>query len=310
MKQIYFILFYFVVILTGCAEKVIAYKEFSAHDKSYTVQIPTDFSLDCSFGNTMTFMRETSNSSDFAIIEITQTYDGLNSFESSLDSDGKFNYSVYKRTHNAIFARCVRGLWSAVKLGMLKDINGNQYVISLSAQNSSSLSEQIIEHIFDSMVEGIPSEVTEEKDNTSESEVDFIKYSNPYFSISYPKDWIIVAQPDEMSDVYIGAPDGSIGFTVVRFDTEYSLEDMVMEAKTNSELYEMPVTKCENIKINGLTCNRMINEYDFQGIRVKTIAYSFKKANTFYSIKFGTEKKSVDKNLDLIKEIIYTLTLK
>ena len=310
MKQVYFIFLLFVVIMTSCNEKTISYKEFSAHDKSYTVQIPTDFSLKYAIDNTMTFTRESSNSSEFAIIVISQTNDGLSSFENSLKSDDKFKYSVYKRTDNAIFAECVKGMWSAVNLGMLKTIDGKQYIIELSAQVSRTLSEKIIEHIYNSMVGGVPSEITEDNNHTSDKGIIFKKYTNPYFSISYPKDWEIVAQPDQMSDVYIGAKDGSIGFTVVRFDTEYSLEEIVSEAKSNSEIYGMTVTSCDNIKLNGYVCNKMINEYEFQGVSVKTIAFSLKNANTLYSIKFGTEKKSVDDNLDLIQKIINTLSLK
>lgn len=54
----------------------------------------------------------------------------------------------------------------------------------------------------------------------------------------------------------------------------------------------------------------MVNEYEFQGILIKTIAYNFKRNNTFYSIKFGTQKKYVDDNLELIEKIVRTLTFK
>lgn len=310
MKQVYFIFLLFVVFMTSCKEKAIRYKEFSAHDKSYTVQIPTDFSLKYAIDNTMTFFRESSNSNEFAIIEISQTNDGLSSFENTLTSDDKFKYSVYKRTDNAIFAECVKGMWSAVSLGILKTVNGKQYIIKLSGQVSRNLSKKIIEHIYNSMEEGVPSEITEDKNYTSDKGIIFKRYTNPYFSISYPEDWEIVTQPDEMSDVYIGAKDGSIGFTVVRFDTQYSLQEIVSEAKSNSEIYGMTITSCDNIKLNGYVCNKMINEYEFQGVSVKIIAFSLKNANTLYSIKFGTEKKSVDDNLDLIQKIINTLNLK
>lgn len=314
MKQIYFILLSLLVILmTSCKEKAISYKEFSAHDKSYTVQIPSDFSPYYAIGNALVFTRE-SSPNDYAIISIKQTNDGLYSFEKSLNSDNKFKYSVYKRTDNAIFAQCVKGLFSAVDIGMVKTINEKQYVIKLSIQASRSLSEKIIEHIYNSMVEGIPSEIIE-NNNTSDSGIvlnklsDTNKYTNPYFSISYPKDWEIVTQPDEMSDVYIGAKDGSLGFAVVRFDTEYSLAEIVSEANSNSDIYGMSVTSCDNMELNGFVCNKMVNEFEFQGVSTKTIAFSLKKANTFYSIKFVGERKCVDDNLDLIQEIMNTLNL-
>ena len=227
----------------------------------------------------------------------------MNSFENDFNNE----FTIYKHTENGIYAECIKGMWSAVQIGLLKTINCKQFIIEVSTQKSRSETEEIAEHIFNTMSEGIPSEVSQNKDT---SDNNLLSYSNPYYSISYPKDWTIVNQPDEMSDVYIGKTDGSLGFTIVRFDTDATLAEIVSEARSNSELSGMAVKSSQSILINGIKCNKMVNEYEFQGILIKTIAYNFKRNNTFYSIKFGTQKKYVDDNLELIEKIVRTLTFK
>lgn len=51
-------------------------------------------------------------------------------------------------------------------------------------------------------------------------------------------------------------------------------------------------------------------EFNYQGIPIKTVAYSFKEGNTFYNIKFGTKKAQVDANATLIDEIMSTFKVK
>lgn len=233
----------------------------------------------------MSFVKQTSNNNDFSSIYISETDNGLTSFENSLNSNSKFQFSIYQRTDNAIYSECVKGMWSAVKIGTLKTTKDKQFVIEFSAQRSRSYSEQIIEHIFNTWVDGVPSKLTEIDVDTNIKPILI-----HIIRLSYPQKWEIVNRPDEMSDVYIGNPDGSLCFTVVRFDTDYSLNEIIQESKANSEAYGMPVISCENITIKGIKCNKMVNEYDFQGVQVKTIAYTFKRANTMYSFKFGTQK--------------------
>lgn len=308
MKYLSIILSLLFFLFTSCKEKEVTYKQFSANDKSYTVHIPSDFSLENSIGNFMAFVKSNSNSkSDFSTILIYETDNGLRKFEQSLTTNPKFEFSIYKHTENGIYAECIKGMWSSVQIGLLKTINCKQFIIEVSTQKSRSETEEIAEHIFNTMSEGIPSEVSQNKDK---SDNNLLSYSNPYYSISYPKDWTIVNQPDEMSDVYIGKTDGSLGFTIVRFDTDATLAEIVSEARSNSELSGMAVKSSQSILINGIKCNKMVNEYEFQGILIKTIAYNFKRNNTFYSIKFGTQKKYVDDNLELIEKIVRTLTFK
>ena len=210
-----------ITILTSCGgNKEIKYKSYTAQNHAYAVQIPTDFSLrENLLSGYMAFERSSNRSSDAAFITIAPMDDGFASFNKSLTQNPKFHYTTYKETPNAKFAECSKGMWSALQLGMLKTINGQEYLITVSTQVSRSYSEQIIQHIYDTMSEGVPSETAESNESNSESS-NIKKYSNPYFSISYPRDWRVVEHPDAMSDMYAGAQDESLGFTAVRFDTD------------------------------------------------------------------------------------------
>ena len=178
-------------------------------------------------------------------------------------------------------------MWSAVQIGLLKTINCKQFIIKVYTQKSRSETEEIAEHIFNTMSEGIPSEVSQNKDK---SDNNLLSYSNPYYSISYPKDWTIVNQPDEMSDVYIGKTDGSLGFTIVRFDTDATLAEIVSEARSNSELSGMAVKSSQSILINGIKCNKMVNEYEFQGILIKRLLITLKETTHFIRLNSALKR--------------------
>lgn len=314
MKNILFLILMLVTMLTSCGSgnREIKYKSYTVQNHAYTVKIPSDFSLrENLITGTLVFERITSNKSDMAFITIKPVDNGFSSFEEKLNATPKFQYTIYKETTNSMFAECRKGMWSAVELGMLKELGGQIYLISVSALFSRSYAEQVIKHIYETMVEGVPSENTDLKEADSNSKAnDFKTYSNPHFSISYPKDWKIVNHPDAMSDIYAGAQDESLGFTAVRFDTDASLSEIVSEAKSGAIQGGMKVTKNKNMSINSTPCNMMVCEFDYQGFPIKTVAYTYKKGNTMYSIKFGTQKAEVDANTDLIEKIMSTFRIK
>ena len=311
MKNLMILSCLLISILASCGgNKELKYKSYTAQNHAYTVQIPTDFSLWANLvSGYMAFERSSNRSSDAAFITIAPVDDGFASFNQSLTQNPKFQYTIYKETSNAKFAECSKGMWSAVQLGMLKTINGQEYLITVTSQVSRSYSEQIIQHIYDTMSNGVPSETIENIEPNSESS-NFKTYSNPYFSISYPKDWRVVEHPDAMSDMYAGAQDESLGFTAVRFDTDASLSEIVNEAKSGAQEGGMQVTSSKNITLNSMACNKMVCEFTYQGIPIKTVAYTFKKGNTMYSIKFGTQKKYVDANTGLIEQIMSSFNIK
>lgn len=309
IKNIYPILLLLLAI-AGCSKNHpdITWSSYTCQDKSYTVEIPSNFSqYSNDIGGWMSFQKSSNNSSEAAFITIRPVTNGFSSFDEDLNISPKFQYKVYKESDSLKFAECNKGMWNAVQLAMLKTIDSVQYLIVLSSQDSRSDSEQVIHHIFDSMTEGTPIlTAVDDEDN----ETGFAKYSNPYLTVSYPKDWIMVKNPDPMSDVYLGAGDESLGFSIVRFDTDASFDEIIGEAISGSYEGGMKITDNKNLTLKGRRCNRMVNEYEYYGIPVKTIMYTFKEGNTLYSIKFGTQKQYVDENIDLIEKIMDTFQIK
>lgn len=314
MKKIFLFTLLIMTILVSCVDRDqnITYKTYTAENKAYSVEIPADFSLmQNKISGYMAFQRSSANSSEAAFITIQPTNDGFGSFDESLNSNPRFIYTVYSESSTSKFAECTKGMWGAVELGMIKDINGQQYLITLSSQSSRISSENLIKHIYNSMISGETADTSEPAKDSKRSDGNkFRTYSNSHFSISFPKDWKKVDHPDAMTDVYLGAPDESLGFTVVRFETDATLSEIVAEAKTGARQGGMRVTGNKNLKLNGLNCNRMVCEFDYLGIPIKTVAYSFKNGNTFYNIKFGTKKAEVDANATLITEIMNSMKIK
>ena len=59
------------------------------------------------------------------------------------------------------------------------------------------------------------------------------KYNGSRYSISYPNGWSYLENV-QGADVYIGANDGSIAFTILSFSTPYSLDEVMEEANSNA----------------------------------------------------------------------------
>lgn len=298
-----------IFVIEGCSNNSsdITWETYTCQDKSFTVEVPSDYELDVNIiGGYMVFTKKDKNGSDAAFLTIERVTDGFASFDKGLTT-GKLQFDVYKESDNLKFAECSKGMWSAVQLGMLKTIDDSQYLIILKVQCARSEPEQIIQHIYDSMVEGTPI-VSTGKEDSGDSE--FATYTNPYLSIDYPKDWTIVKNPDSMSDVYIGAQKEALGFTIVRFDTDESFEQIIAEAQAGSDAAGMKTTENKNITINGMQCNRMVNEFEYDGMPVKTIAYTFKRDKTLYSVKFGTQKTAVEAHIDLIETLMKSFKIK
>ena len=58
-------------------------------------------------------------------------------------------------------------------------------------------------------------------------------YSTPFYSIKYPKQWQVQEHLDEMTEVYIGYQPDNFGFTIVRFETDYTLSEVNAEGNEN-----------------------------------------------------------------------------
>lgn len=172
IRKLYPLLFVLLFFIYSCGNNKtnVIWKSYIPPSKAYTVEIPSDFSLySIEGGSWLAFKKASNNSRCETYITIQPVYDGFEKFNEGLSSDPQFQYSVYKEADNLIFAECSKGMWSAVQLGMLKEIDGVEYLIELSSQGSQSYAEDIIQHIYDSMVGGTSTPLVSGEDNKTES---------------------------------------------------------------------------------------------------------------------------------------------
>ena len=137
----------------------------------------------------------------------------------------------------------------------------------------------------------------------------FTTRSTDYYSIDYPLDWSVVIKPDPLSDVYIGDPEGNLGFTILFFHTEDSLSEINKEGNSNMTNAGAKLTYNNQKNINGQECFKSIFEFSVNYKTFKHISYTFKKNNTLFNVKFGGKKTIIDKNSALIENIIQSFKI-
>lgn len=133
-------------------------------------------------------------------------------------------------------------------------------------------------------------------------------YSGSRYSISYPDNWSTL-ETVQGADVYIGANDGSIAFTILSFPTYYSLDEVLNEGKSQgaSAGWKSSVT---STNIDGVKCYKETITYVYQGMSVKQISYLLKKNGYIYNIRFGNDATQVNNNLTRIEQIAKTFHVK
>lgn len=90
-----------------------------------------------------------------------------------------------------------------------------------------------------------------------------------------------------MTDVYIGSETENFGFTIVRFETDYTLSEINAEGKENIKQAGFMVIEDNLITLCDVDCYMGIYEIKLQCQDVRQISYTFKNGNMFYNIKFG-----------------------
>lgn len=191
-------------------------------------------------------------------------------------------------------------MWSAYDLYMLKRLDGSNYLVKVSSDVIGQ-SEMIdmIKHIYLSM-KSKDAEVENVAVVASEDEETFLlekTYSTPFYSIKYPKQWQVQEHLDEMTEVYIGYQPDNFGFTIVRFETDYTLSEVNAEGNENVRQAGIRILEEKQMKVDGAKCYRAIQEITIQGQKVKHISYTFKKGDMLYNIKFGSVKTKAQENL-------------
>ena len=152
-------------------------------------------------------------------------------------------------------------MWSAYDLYMLKRLDGSNYLVKVSSDVIGQ-SEMIdmIKHIYLSM-KSKDAEVENVAVVASEDEETFLlgkTYSTPFYSIKYPKQWQVQEHLDEMTEVYIGYQPDNFGFTIVRFETDYTLSEVNAEGNENVRQAGIRILEEKQMKVDGAKCYRAI----------------------------------------------------
>lgn len=295
------------MFLYACNSKPeeIEYQSYLSQSKSYVVDIPTDVALHESTSEFMSFVSKKTN----LIIVIQLMNKSLEEYSTQINN---FSYKVIEESDSTLFYRVTRGstaMWCATELYRKKTLNGEDYVISVSSDKlSSQILKQMISHIASSMSKN--GDVKNRTNKVASTLTKWNKYSSPSLSISYPSDWQVRNNPDQISDVYIGSKKEALGFTVLHFDTDYELKEIVDEGISNMSQAGWKVISNKKITLSGLEGYKTIYSHKIQGADIKQICYSTKKGTTFYNFRFGNSPISIDKNTDDIESIVKSIIIK
>lgn len=315
-KFITLIIFSVALVFVSCSgnKKDIQYKRHLSYNKAYEVEVPSDFVMKTSMDSWMDFVQEKTNSILFiTALKPNESFHGF-AEDYHEKSRAKFDYTVYQETDSSIFYRVTKGvsMFSSYCLFMKKKLDGIDYVVYLTSPSmSKEVLEETIHHIQRSLV--AHSDETEHQDKSKSERVKTDKFSlrnTNFYSIEYPKEWKVITNINEMTDAYIGSENELLGLTIVFFDTDYSLDEIKEESHLGLKEMGGNIVSCNKTSINGQPCYRTVFENEMGDRKLKTIDYLFKKGEMMYSVKFGSDRKEMNNNSELIDRIINTFHIK
>lgn len=290
-----------IVLLISCGQrKELTYNSYTSVDNVYRVEIPSSATQGRCNMNVMNFENKNSN----LIIVIQRISEkSIDEYIRNKDiTNNTFTYNLFQFSDTTSFYKITRGsnMWSAYDLYMLKRLDGSNYLVKVSSDVIGQ-SEMIdmIKHIYLSMKskdaeEGNVAFVASKDEETFLLEK---TYSTPFYSIKYPKQWQVQEHLDEMTEVYIGYQPDNFGFTIVRFETDYTLSEVNAEGNENVRQAGIRILEEKQMKVDGAKCYKAIQEITIQEQKVKHISYTFKKGDMLYNIKFGSVKTKAQENL-------------
>lgn len=290
----------------------IQYKLYMSHDKIYEVEIPADFDEETSIGSVLIFKQEKSHAY-LSIIEMNEDDTFGQVVENNKREDAGFTYSITEQTDTSCFYKITKGtsIWSANELYIMKTIENHNYIIILSSDIiGQSKLVSIIRHIQQSLRPHSLEIELQVGDECLDDDDEFTVRNTDYYSISYPKAWSVLVNPNQMTDAYIGDSEGKIGCTILFFDTDLSIAEINAEANTNMKEVGAVVTSEKKTVVNGMPCYRAVYEFSLGDMEVKQISYMFKSGNTMYSVKFGNNREEINSNLPMIEKIISSFIIK
>lgn len=283
----------FSLLFFSCTQKKdITYTQYSSVDNTYSVEIPSDAIKGKCIADYMTFEN---NNTDLIISIQHFNEENLDDYINNNDiTNSTFSYTLFQSSDTTSFYKITKGnnvLWSAYELYMLKRLEGKNYLIRVSSDvlDQSEIIE-ITKHIYSSIKQtkkGTNETVDVTTENTQVVPIEKT-YTTQFYSIKYPKQWLVQEHLDEMTEVYIGSQTDNFGFTVVRFETDYSLSEINAEENENLRQAGFRILENKQGEIKGEKCYKIVQEISSQNQEVKQISYTFKKDNMLYNIRFGT----------------------
>ena len=132
----------------------------------------------------------------------------------------------------------------------------------------------------------------------------FKKYSNDNFSVSYPYEWTyIIEHPTDMTEVIIRSEKEDAGISIVRIETEETLETLVQMAIESNDNLHLKTSEPEKVIISDCIAYKYETSGVFANDSVKHIAYSLKKNNMFYNLRIGMSPIWINTHLSTIDSI-------
>lgn len=280
------------LLFFSCGQKKeISYNRVSSVDKTYSVEVPSYAVQGKCIADLMSF----ENTNSHLIITIQHIDEGsLAEFIRNKDvTNNSFSYNLFQSSDTTYFYKITRGnnMWSAYDLFMLKRLEGKNYLIKVSSDVIGQAEMiDMIKHIYSSMKLKDAGEEDVAVVASEDVETPLLEktYSTQFYSIKYPKQWQVQEHLDEMTEVYVGYQPDNYGFTIVRFETDYSLAEVNAEGNENVRQAGFRILEEKQMKVDGVKCYRAIQEITIQGQKVKHISYTFKKGDMLYNVKFGS----------------------
>lgn len=288
------------LLIVSCSQSQISFTSYTSSDSSYVLEIPSDIPVNKCAGKIMSFK----NDQTFITI-MPMPASNIEEYVANDKYKGDFDYELIQSSDTSNFYKITKGasMFFAYQLYMLKELDSERFLISLYSIENKSTAVKIINHIYSSLK--LKKEDSPKRSGNIENNNRI--YSNKFFSVKYPNHWKYIENIDAMTDVYIGSEKENFGFTVVRFETDETLDEINNEGNEsirNSEFIKL--IKEERTTVDGLRCYQTIQKVDVDGNKVKHLSYSFKKGKCFYNVKFGnvindTQEKQAQEIINTFK---------
>ncbi len=285
-KESLFTLIFLAFGLMSCQQgrnNKVQYKEYTSPDNTYVVSVPEKVpQTQYCIGNYMSF----ADKDEGIIISIQFTSSNYLSDEVTKISNEKYSYSQIETSDTSALYQFSQGMITAYKYFLIKRCPDANYLISVSLLKGSKMGVKEMGSKIYASLKPCRVKETENKEQKTLLKADKV-YSTSYYSIKYPKEWKIVENINEMTDAYIGSQLEDFGFTIVRFETDYSISEAHTEGNENVIQAGFRILNDKQITLAGVKCYKTLQVATVQGKEINHLTYLFKKGNMLYSIKFG-----------------------